>query len=287
MQEFIQQAANGIMSGSIYALIAAGLALVFGVLEVPQFALGAHAMLGAYITYEVASVIGLNYWVALVIAIAALVVFGALVQVAVFDPLRKAPPATLFIAAFGLLLILEGGAQLAFGPNDYELAPAIQGGTRIFGAAVTYQRIIVVVVAVVCFGALSAFLRKTAMGLRIRAFSDSSLGALVVGLKPRRLAVLAMAIGSGLAGLAGGLIAPISQIYPTMGDFLGLDAFVIIVLAGMGSIGGAILGGYVVGLIEAFGSGYLSVDYHDAYAFVVLVLVLAIKPEGLFRKTAS
>ncbi|WP_334127449.1 branched-chain amino acid ABC transporter permease [Sneathiella sp.] len=282
MADIAQNIANALMAGSIYGLLAVSLALVFGVLEVPQFAFGAHAMLGAY---TVAMLASYGYWIPVAVAIVLMVILGVLVQALIFDPLRNAPPATLFIAAFGLLLVLQGVALILFGPNNHTVEPAISGGTTIFGAMVTYQRMLVVVATVVAVVGLNLFLRYTKTGRSIRAVGQSRTGSLVVGLSPRRIGLITMAIGSALAGLAGALLAPIAQVYPTMGDTIVLKAFIIIVLAGMGSINGALLGGIIIGLCESFGSAYLSLEFKDAYPVVLFVLVLIVRPQGLFGKS--
>ncbi len=279
--DIAQNIANGLMTGSIYGLLAVSLALVFGVLEVPQFAFGAHAMMGAYI---VALLAQYDYWLAVPIAILVMALLGALVQALVFDPLRNAPPATLFIAAFGLLLILQGVALLLFGPNNRTVAEPFPGGIKVLGASITYHRLFVSAAAILAVVLLNGFLRRTAIGRSIRAVGQSRTGALVVGLSPRRVGLITMAIGSGLAAFAGALLAPIAQVYPTMGDSLVLKAFVIIVLAGMGSINGALIGGFIIGLSESFGSAYLSLEFRDAYPIMLLILVLIFRPQGLFGK---
>lgn len=279
--DIAQNIANGVMAGSIYGLLAVSLALVFGVLEVPQFAFGAHAMLGAYL---VAYLAPYGYWVAVPIAVLGAAILGIVTQALVFDPLRDAPPATLFIAAFGLLMVLQGVALLLFGPNNRTVAAPIPGGLKILGASITYQRLFVIFAALTAVVLLNAFLRQTNIGRSIRAVGQSRTGSLVVGLSPRRVGMITMAIGSGLAGLAGAILAPIAQVYPTMGDSLVLKAFIIIVLAGMGSINGALVGGFIVGLSEAFGSAYISLKFGEAYSIILLILVLLFRPQGLFGK---
>lgn len=279
--DITQQIANGIMAGSIYGLLAVSLALVFGVLEVPQFAFGAHAMFGAYAVLAVA---GLGYWAGVATAIAVGAILGLLVQALVFDPLRKAQPATLFIAAFGLLMLLQGLALLLFGPNPRTVEPAVAGGTHIFGAAITYQRLIVLVVTIVAVVALNAFLRWTSVGRSIRAAGQSTTGSLVVGLNPRWIGMTTMALGSALACLAGALLAPVAQVHPTMGDDLILKAFIVIIIAGMGSINGALIAGLLIGVAEAFGSALISVAFRDAYAVIFLIAILVLRPQGLFGR---
>ncbi|WP_019630361.1 branched-chain amino acid ABC transporter permease [Actinomadura atramentaria] len=285
MELFTQTLANGVMLGSIYALVAAGLALVFGVMDIPQFAFGAHAMIGGYLTWWVGGETG-SYWLGLLVAVAALAALGVITHAAVFDQLRKAPSETLFIAAFGLVMVLQGAAQVIWGPDPRSVEEAVPGSITIAGATITYQRLIIIGVAVALFVGLHLFLTRTLTGLSVRAAAQSRTGAQAVGLRPRAVGLLAMAIGSALAGLAGALLVPISQAYPTVGDPLAIKAFVVIVLAGMGSVNGAVVGGIVLGAVEAFGAAYLSLEWRDAYPVLLLILVLVVRPQGLFGKEA-
>ncbi|HEY8451186.1 MAG: branched-chain amino acid ABC transporter permease [Micromonosporaceae bacterium] len=283
MVGLIQQLANGVMLGSIYALLAAGVALIFGVLHIPQFALGAQAMLGAFLVFTFSVSLSLNYWLALLAAAAILAVFGAVAHRVVFDPIRSAPGINAFISAFGLLLVLESAAQIIWGAS-YRRVPSPLGNETItiLGASLTAQRILVIVVALVVVAVLHVIIRHTTLGASIRAVAQNPTGAAVVGINARAVAALTMAIGSALAAVAGGLIAPISSVFPAMGEVLIIKAFVITILGGMGSFPGAILGGFIFGVVEALGAGYISVDYKDAFGFIILVLVLALRPQGLF-----
>lgn len=283
MHDFAQILANGVMAGCVYGLVAVSLALVFGVLEIPQFAFGAHAMISAY-TLAFLAADGVPYFVALAVAVVVGMILGGIVQYLVFEPLRDKPHATLFIAAFGLLLVLQGLALLLFGPNPIVVDPPIAGAVEVFGARVTYHRLLIIVGVVVSVVALNVFLRRTRLGRAIRAAGQNPFGALVVGVSPRRIAMVTMALGSALAAVAGGLLAPISQVFPTMGDFLVLKAFIIIVMAGMGSINGALVAGLFVGITESFGSAYFSPHVRDAYSVLFLILVLLFKPSGIFGK---
>lgn len=285
MDQAIQTFANGIMLGSIYSLVAVGLALVFGVMEIPQFAFGAHAMVGGYVTWLLTEATG-SYAIAVLVAVVALAALGVITHVLVFDPLRDKPSELMFIAAFGLVMVFQGLALVMWGA-DARRVTGVEGTMQIVGAWVTYQRLLIVVISVLLFVALFWFLHKTRTGIAIRAVADSRVGAAVVGLKPRMTGLLAMAIGSALAGLAGALLAPVSQITPTVGDALAIKAFVVIILAGMGSMGGAIIGGYILGLVEAFGAGYIAVEWRDGYAVIVMILILALRPQGLFGKEAK
>lgn len=281
MQDFAQILANGIMAGCVYGLIAVSLALVFGVLEIPQFAFGAHAMVSAYAMVSF-SALGLTYFAALAAAVFVGMVLGGIVQYLVFEPLRDKPHATLFIAAFGLLLILQGLALLLYGPNPVVVEPPFSGAFELVGARITYHRLLIVLGVLACVALLNVFLGRTRTGKAIRAAGQNPVGALVVGIAPRKIALVTMAIGSGLSAIAGCLLAPISQVSPTMGDLLVLKAFVIVVMAGMGSINGALVAGLLVGITESFGSTYFSPHIRDAYSVFFLILILMIKPSGIF-----
>ena len=281
MNDLAQIIANGIMAGCVYGLVAVALALVFGVLEIPQFAYGAHAMIAAY-TLTVAVSLGAPYFVGVMAAIVVGMGLGVVVQWLVFEPLRDKPHATLFIAAFGLLLILQGIALLIFGPNPHVVDAPIPGAFQLMGAHITYHRLVIVLGVLASVVALNFFLKKTSLGSAIRAAGQNPTGALVVGIAPKRIAMLTMALGSSLAAIAGCLLAPISQVFPTMGDSLVLKAFIIVVMAGMGSINGALIAGLIVGITESFGSIYLSPHLRDAYSIIFLIAILMVKPSGIF-----
>ncbi len=275
------------MVGSIYALIAMGVAMIYGVMNVPDLALGAKAMLGGYVAFFFTATFHQAYGVALVGSIVMLAILGLGVERWIFRPLAKAPPINGFISAFGLLLVFENFALIVFGSSYRRiLSPYDRQVIHIFGASLTMQRLLVVLIAILLMIALHLFIKFTAIGTAIRAVAQNRRGALLCGIHTERIAGVTMAIGSGLAGVAGALVGPIAMVYPSMGDTLIVKAFVITILGGMGSIFGAIIGGYILGLIEALGAMYISVDYKDAFAFAVLVLVLAVRPQGLFGRSA-
>ncbi len=275
------------MVGSIYALIAMGVAMIYGVMNVPDFALGAKAMLGGYVAFFLTASFHQSYGVALVGSILVLAILGVGVERWIFRPLGRAPAINGFISAFGLLLVFENFALVVFGSSYRRiLSPFDRQVVHVFGASLTMQRLLVVLVAIVAMAGLHLFLKFTTTGTAIRAVAQNRRGALLCGIHTERIAAVTMAIGSALAGVAGALVGPIAMVYPSMGETLIVKAFVITILGGMGSIVGAIVGGYMLGLIEALGAMYVSVDYKDAFAFAVLVVVLAIRPQGLFGKIA-
>ncbi len=275
------------MIGSIYALIAMGVAMIYGVMNVPDFALGAKAMLGGYVAFLLTATFHQAYGVALVGSILVLAILGVGVERWIFRPLAGAPAINGFISSFGLLLVFENFALLVFGSSYRRILSPFDGQVvQIFGASLTMQRLLVVVVALAAMIGLHLFIRFTTLGAAIRAVAQNRRGALLCGIHTERIAGVTMAIGSALAGVAGALIGPIAMVYPSMGETLIVKAFVITILGGMGSIVGAIVGGYMLGLIEALGAMYISVDYKDAFAFAVLVLVLTVRPQGLFGRVA-
>jgi branched-chain amino acid transport system permease protein len=282
---FVQQVANGIMIGGIYGLMALGLTLIYGVLYIPNFALGHQAMIAAYLTFFLVTVYQLNYFLAIVLAMAAVAVLGMAMERLAFRPLKDAPHVNGFIVAFGLLFVLESGALIAWGAT-YRKIDTIYDRTvlTILGARLPLQRVLVVAAVVVIIVAMQLFLKRTMAGAALRAVSQQREAALLVGIDVDRVAALTMAVGSALGAAAGGLIGPIILVFPTMGSLMIVKAFVIIILGGMGSVVGAIVGGFMLGLVESLAAGFISPSFKDLYAFLFLVAVLAVRPTGLFGR---
>jgi len=284
MELFVQQLVNGLTLGSIYCLVALGLTLIYGIMEVPNFAHGHLYMIGAYVTFFAMTLYGLNYWLSGLIAGIVLAVLGVLMERIVFHPLRNAPSSNKFIAAVGAMMFLEALARVLWG-SDFRSIPAIYDKVLMIGGLrITEQRIIVIVSAVILMVALNLFLKKTIIGSSIEAMAQNRIGASLVGINVNNVAMLTFAIASVLAAGAAVLAGPIFLVFPSMGALIIMKAFVIIVIGGMGSIPGAVLGGYVLGMTEAMGASYISTDYKDVIAFLVLIVILAIKPTGLFAK---
>ena len=284
MELFLQQVLNGIMLGSVYSLVALGLTIIYGILHVPNFAHGSLYMLGAYLAYLMVTTLGLNFWMAMVLTMVILAIIGMLVERLVFRPLLDAPHLNSFIAAIGLIYIIDNGALILWGP-DFKRFPAIYDQLyHFFGITITLQRIIIVFTAISLIALMQLFIKKTTIGATIVATAQDRIGARLAGINVERVGLITFGIGTALAAAAGALIGPILLVYPSMGAALILKAFVIIILGGMGSIPGAIIGGFILGLIESLGGGYITTQYNEVLAFGVLVTVLAIKPTGLFGK---
>ena len=279
-----QQLFNGLTIGSVYSLVALGLTLVYGILHIPNFAHGALYMMGGYITLTMITQVGMEYWLAMFVSILAVGLIGVLMERLVFHPLREAPPIHDKIAAIGILLFLEAFAQFVWGA-DYQSMPTPYGNVvKVFGLTFTMQRLLIVISAVVVMILLYLFLKKTFIGATIIAMSQNREGANLVGINTDKVAMLTFMISGGLAAIASSLAAPINLVFPGMGQLVILKAFVIIILGGMGSIPGAIIGGYILGFSESLGATYISNDYKDIIAFVLLVIILSVKPTGLFSK---
>lgn len=284
MSLFLQQLVNGIALGSVYSLVALGLTLVYGVLEVPNFAHGALYMVGAYVTYVALVTVGAPYPVAIVASVAILAVLGVLMERIVFRPLEGHSAVHAMIAALGLLFFLEGSANVVWGPDFRRVPTPFDGVVRVAGINVTEQRIVVVVAAVAVMAGLYWFLKRTLTGMTIEAMAQDREGALLVGIDTRRVAMLTFGLSAVLAAVAGSLIAPLVLVFPAMGEIVILKAFVIVIIGGMGSVPGAIVGGYILALAEVMAGTYVAFAFSELIAFALLVLVLVVRPTGLFRQ---
>ncbi|QQK76607.1 branched-chain amino acid ABC transporter permease [Salicibibacter cibarius] len=287
MDVLAQQLFNGLTIGSVYALVALGLTLVYGILHVPNFAHGALYMVGGYVTLMSMTLLGMPYFVGMFIAILVVGVIAILMERLVFNQLRDSPPIHDKIAAIGLLLFLETLIRVIWG-SDYRsmTTPFSDDIVSFLGITVTTQRILIVVAAILVMIALQLFLKKTMVGASIVAMSQDREGAFLQGINANRVAMLTFFISGSLAAIAAALNSPINLVFPDMGHLVILKAFVIVIIGGMGSVPGAILGGYILGFSESLGATFISAEYSDIIAFVLLVIILTVKPQGLFAKGA-
>lgn len=286
MTIFLQQVFNGLTLGSIYGLVALGLTLVYGILHIPNFAHGALYMVGAFMSYFFMVDMGAHYWVAMAGSAVVVAVLGVICERLVFHPLRNAPPIHDKIAAIGILLFLEAVVHLFWGSDFRRMSTPFGGVVNLDGIFLREQGILIIASTVVLVVALNLFLRKTMVGATIIAMAQNREGAFLVGIDANRVAMMTFAISGILAAVAATLYAPMNLVYPAMGHLVIMKAFVIIILGGMGSIPGAIVGGMIIGFAEAFGGYYISDAYKDIIAFALLVVILSIRPQGLFAKGA-
>jgi branched-chain amino acid transport system permease protein len=286
MELFFQQVLNGLTLGGIYSLVALGLTLVYGILHVPNFAHGAFYMVGAFVSFHLMVAWGLNYWVAMAGAALCVAALATLAERLVFHPLRNASGLHPMIAAIGLLLFLEAGAQAIWGADFHRMPTPYGGMVEVAGVTAPVQRLLIIGAAFALMLALHLFLTRTVVGSTIVAMAQNRDGASLVGIDANRVAMLTFAISGVLAAVAAALFAPINLVFPAMGNLVITKAFVIIILGGMGSVPGAIVGGLIIGFAESFGAFYISTDYKDIIAFAILVLILSLRPQGIFSKGA-
>ena len=286
MDVFLQQVLNGLTLGGIYGLVALGLTLVYGILHVPNFAHGGFYMIGAFVALHAMVAWSWGYWSAMVMAAVTVAVLGIVSERLVFHPLRKASPLHPKIASIGLLLFLEAGAQALWGADFQRLPTPYTSVIELGGLTAPAQRLLIIAAAFALMVALHLFLTRTTTGSTIIAMAQNREGASLVGIDANRVAMMTFAISGALAAVAATLYAPINLVYPAMGQLVITKAFVIIILGGMGSIPGAVLGGLIIGFAESFGAYYISTDYKDIIAFVLLVVILSLRPQGLFVQGA-
>ena len=296
MSEFFQQIINGLSLGSIYALIALGYTMVYGILKLINFAHGEVFMIGAYSGYFCATWLGVERYgasgapfplglalVVLVFAMAASALLGVTIEALAYRPVRSAPRLTPLITAIGVSLFLQNAAMLAFTPNPRPYPPILREVRfAVGGVIVTNIKLAIFVVALALMVGLHQFVQRTWTGRAMRALSMNMDAARLMGIDVNATIRATFAIGSALAA-AGGILFGLDQITinPLMGVLTGLKAFVAAVLGGIGNIPGAVLGGLLIGLAEQLTAGYVSPDYRDAITFLILVVILVLKPEGL------
>lgn len=297
MTEFIQQFFNGLSLGSIYALIALGYTMIYGILRFINFAHGDVFMTGAFSGYYLAILFGFStlsggasVFTAIAILLASMVIcsiLGFSIEKLAYKPLRSSPKLTILITAIGVSLFLEYSGQLVFGADPKPFPTLIENKPvfELAGASIHSNSVFVIFVSVLLMIILRIIVMNTKMGTAMRAVSFNHTVASLMGININRVISFTFIIGSSLAAAAGilfGLNYP--KIDPLIGILYGLKAFVAAVLGGIGNILGAALGGLILGLVETFVSGYLSSTYRDAIAFGILIIILILKPSGLLGK---
>jgi branched-chain amino acid transport system permease protein len=291
MSEFLQQLINGVAWGSIYALIALGYTMVYGVLRLINFAHGDVYMVGAFAGYYVVRWLKVSEGLTLtgvvgvfLFSMLACALLGFVIERCAYKPLRKAPRLTALITAIGVSLFLENAGQLIFGADPKFFPQIIVKKDLISsgGVILTNQQVIVLGVSLFLMASLQLFIQKTKTGKAMRAVSFNREAASLMGISIDRIISITFVIGSALAAAAGILVALTNpKIEPLMGIMPGIKAFVAAVLGGIGNIPGAMLGGMIMGIAEVMVVGYLSSTYRDAIAFAILILILLFKPSGL------
>lgn len=287
---FFSQLINGLQLGSIYALVALGYSMVYGIILLLNFAHGDIIMVGGYIAL-LAITAGLPTYIAVPLSIIGCILLACIIDKVAYSPLRKAPRISLLITAIGVSLLLQNLAQLIFSAKSQPFPSSVvipKGSVNIGGFAISYTALVTLLVAVVSMLLLTWLVQKSKMGKAMRAVSEDMGAAQLMGISVNSTISFTFAVGSALAGIGAILYCcRYPQVSPTMGSLLGLKAFVAAVLGGIGSIPGAMLGGFAIGLCEVLVTSLGGSAWTDAVVFAILIVVLLIKPTGFMGKAMS
>ena len=285
--EFLSYLISGISLGSIYAIIALGYTMVYGIAKMLNFAHGDIIMVGGYVSFCAMSYLGLPALPAALLAMLACTVLGIIIERLAYKPLRSAPSLAVLITAIGVSYFLQNSALLIWKAAPKSYPAVVSGSAEFFGGElkVPYISLLTIVICLVIMLGLSTFVSKSKMGKAMRACSEDKGAAQLMGINVNRTISMTFAIGSALAAVAGVLLCSFnSQLMPTTGSMPGIKAFTAAVFGGIGSIPGAFLGGLLLGIIEAMAKAYISMQLANSIVFAVLIVVLLVKPSGLLGK---
>ena len=284
----LSQLFNGLQTGSIYALVALGYSMVYGIILLLNFAHGDIIMVGAYAAFYAMTNFHLHPIVSVIIAVITSTLLGVVIEKVAYTPLRKAPRLSLLITAIGISFLLENGAQLLFGSDTKSMDPIVPGNISLGSVTISNAALLTIIVTIIAMAALTVVVQKTKLGKAMRAVSENKEASTLVGINVNRTIVTTFAIGSGLAAVAALMYcAQYHTVTTTMGSMLGLKAFVAAVMGGIGLIPGAMLGGIVVGIIEALVTAYISSSLANAVVFLILIVMLLVKPAGILGKNVG
>ncbi len=288
MQFFLQNLVNGILAGGIYAVVALGFSLVWGIMNIINLAHGAYVMMGAYIAYVLFTAFHIDPFVSIPLAFAIMFAFGYGVQRGIINQVVRAPILVTFLLTFGLSLLLINVALVLFHGDIRGVATSYSGANvSLGGVTIPLGKLATLVAALVITGIMQLFLTRTKTGRAIRATSMDIGAAQLSGVRVAHLYAIVYGLGAGLAGVAGVLVSLSYSLQPSMGDPFIIKAFVVCVLGGLGSVEGALIGGLLYGVLEAFGSQYVGTGLSDAVALVVLLIVLIVRPTGIMGKATA
>lgn len=286
MVEFLQHVINMLILGSTYALLGIGLTLIFGIMNVVNFAHGELYTFGAYCIYVVAILLGLDFFLSILIAIVAGCLLGALIEFILLRPLRGADIDTTMLVMIGAMIVMQNAEQYVWGGVAKSVTTPFPETPLVVGPfSVSWLRLFVFFAALALIAISYFLINRTRLGKAMRAtFQDRDTAALM-GINIQGIYMATFAIGSSLAAAAGALLGPVYVISPQMGNIASLKAFAIVILGGLGSIGGATIGGFILAFAEEMGAGYISSGYRDAMGFLLIIAVLLFKPTGLFARS--
>ena len=283
-----QALVSGLLTGGLFALVAVGLTMILGVLGIINFAHGEFLMLGMYVTYLFCAKLNVDPYLTLLITVPVFFVFGAIIERFLINPVLDSPMEIQLLLTVGLFFFLQNSALLAFGPYLKSIQTGYANNIiEIWHASFASTRLIMFAFAIAFTVALYIFLRKSDLGKAIRAVSEQPEGAMLVGINVKKVYMIAFGIGAACAAGAGTLLMPIYYVDPYIGLTFILTAFVVVILGGMGNYVGALIGGLIVGLAEAFGAVVFPASLKQMVTYVIFILILLFRPTGLFGKRRS
>lgn len=280
MTDIIQTFVDGLMVGGLYATVAVGITLVFGIMSILNFAHGQMVMLGAYVAFFTVMA-GYGFWMGLLLAMLSMGLFGLFLERTVFRYTLTDHMAGLTVS-LGIILIVENLAAAVFTPDHRNFDPPLSGSVDVLGMTFSAQRLLVLGLVLLLVTVFYLFLRKTRMGKAIRAMGQNRTGAALVGVQTTQVTAMVFFLGSAMAGAAGALFGSLFAITPYMAAAPLMKGFILTVLGGLGSVPGAVVAGFLLGIAESFGARYLSAAFRDGYGFILLIAALLLFPRGLF-----
>lgn len=283
--EFLSYLISGVSLGSVYAIIALGYTMVYGIAKMLNFAHGDVIMVGGYISLLAMTNLGLPWPIAVLLAMLVCTVLGVVIEGLAYRPLRSAPSLAVLITAIGVSYFLQNAAQLLWGASPRSYTPIISGSLSLGSLSISYVSLLTIAMCIIIMAGLTAFTSKSKMGKAMRACSEDKGAAQLMGINVNRTISLTFAIGSALAAIAGVLLCSFNtSLMPTTGSMPGIKAFTAAVFGGIGSIPGAFLGGILLGVIEALAKAYISTQLANSIVFAVLIIMLLVRPAGLLGK---
>jgi branched-chain amino acid transport system permease protein len=282
LDQFLQHCLNALMLGGTYALLGIGLTLIFGIMRVVNFTHGELYAFGAYMMYALVMRLGIDFFAALVLAMALGIVLGGAIELTLLRPLRSSDIDITMLVMIGAWIVLQNSEQFAWTGVAQSIANPFPAEPLVLGSvSVSWNRVFVLLVAMFLISATYFLVNGTKLGRAMRAtFQDRETAALM-GVRIERIHTATFALGSGLAAASGALLGPVFVVTPTMGDLAATKAFAIVILGGLGNVVGATLGGFILAFAEEIGVAYISSGYRDAMGFLLIILILLVRPTGL------